>query len=441
MDIKENFFPNQSILLMPSKIMRQNYFQSQLLDEIKPQDLNVNVDKEKNKFLKGLEDILICCICYNYLENPVNDPVCPHYGCKKCLEQYFKVNKRNILPCPICRRIIRKKNLVKIPLFESLKEILKDAQNIQLSFENNVNIDDKCDSHPKNAVFDICLDCKIKMCPICIEERNKHMNHHLVNYERYIKLFYFFQENFLKIKETIVEEENNIKQLKKTNELLEKEKRGYLNFFNEISIRINQFYSENQKNISKTIAESMKMIARLRNFMTNLKTHVSSQFKESYNDLDNIQEIENEIKERISKINLKSNQDNFLNYGDAIDKDLYLFNKKFSFAANKKSLLDYKNLRYKINNYYSFGIDLSEDKKMITLYLDVENKINNKPNISSYKPKIEFKNKITYLEPEEIDQQLYSYEISIPIEEMFNQNEDNVYVNLDLLTLTLRDKE
>ena len=59
MDIKENFFPNQSILLMPSKIMRQNYFQSQLLDEIKPQDLNVNVDKEKNKFLKGLEDILI----------------------------------------------------------------------------------------------------------------------------------------------------------------------------------------------------------------------------------------------------------------------------------------------------------------------------------------------------------------------------------------------
>ena len=112
----------------------------------------------------------------------------------------------------------------------------------------------------------------------------------------------------------------------------------------------------------------MKMLARLRNFMINLETHVSSQFKESYNDLDNIQEIENGIKQRISKINLKSNKDKFLNYGDAIDKVLYLINHRFSLAANIKSLLDSRNLSYKINDYYLLGTDLSEDKKDYSIF-------------------------------------------------------------------------
>ena len=82
-------------------------------------------------------------------------------------------------------------------------------------------IDEKCEVHSQNSVFDICLDCKKKMCPICTEERKKHEIHHLVNYERYIKLFNFFNENFSNIKQTIEERENIIKELNKLNQLLE----------------------------------------------------------------------------------------------------------------------------------------------------------------------------------------------------------------------------
>ena len=287
MENGENFLPTQSILLMPEKDIRTNYFQSQILIDIKPQD--EKKDNEQDKLIKDLQDILICCICYNYLENPVNDPsCCVHYACKKCFDQYFKKQKTVYIPCPLCRKRIYKKNLVKIPLVESIKEILKDAKNSKLNYDFNEKLDEKCEVHTQNSVFDICLDCKKKMCPICTEERKKHETHHLVNYERYIKLFNFFNENFSNIKQTIEERENNIKELKRLNQLLEQQKKAYLNLFNEISIQINKLYLQNQENIQKNIASSMQTIAKLRNFMLNIKTHVSSQFKESYNDIENL---------------------------------------------------------------------------------------------------------------------------------------------------------
>ena len=43
------------------------------------------------------------------------------------------------------------------------------------------------------------------MCPICEEEKKKHENHQLVNYERYVKLFNFIQNNFKGIKQHIKE--------------------------------------------------------------------------------------------------------------------------------------------------------------------------------------------------------------------------------------------
>ena len=106
MENGENFLPTQSILLMPEKEIRTNYFQSQILIDIKPQDEKKHI--EQDKLIKDLEDILICCICYNYLENPVNDPsCCVHYECKKCFDQYFKKQKASLYSLPF----MQEKNL------------------------------------------------------------------------------------------------------------------------------------------------------------------------------------------------------------------------------------------------------------------------------------------------------------------------------------------
>ena len=39
-----------------------------------------------------------------------------------------------------------------------------------------------------------------------------------------------------------------------------------------------------------------QIIAKYRNFMSNIKSHISSQFKKSYDDIEDLEEIEEEIK-------------------------------------------------------------------------------------------------------------------------------------------------
>ena len=101
------------------------------------------------------------------LENPLNDPICPHYACKTCLDHYFASKGENIVPCPLCRRRIRKKNLVKVPLIEKVQNIIKaskDSYDIGFEIEN-------CDKHPNNKFFYICVDCSNEIgsskCYVC----------------------------------------------------------------------------------------------------------------------------------------------------------------------------------------------------------------------------------------------------------------------------------
>ena len=85
MEMENHYVPNDSTIFEPQKEIRKNFFGSPIFfNEIKPEIKEPK--KESNNLLKELEDILICCICYNYLYNPVNDPTyCPHYACKGCL--------------------------------------------------------------------------------------------------------------------------------------------------------------------------------------------------------------------------------------------------------------------------------------------------------------------------------------------------------------------
>ena len=165
------FIPSESKLILPYEEKRENDFDSKFLnDEILTK--NSKQDKDNNKLMKELEDILVCCICYNYLDNPVNDPsCCPHYACKNCLEKYFKQRKSNIIPCPLCRKYIKKQNLIKIPIIESIKEIIKEAENFKKSEEINLEIKEMCEEHPKNKVFSICLECKKKCAQFLMQKK------------------------------------------------------------------------------------------------------------------------------------------------------------------------------------------------------------------------------------------------------------------------------
>lgn len=444
--MEDNFLPSESTIFEPRKDIRKNYFQSEIFfDEIQPEKENKpNKEKDSNDLLKELEDILLCCICYNYLDNPVNDPsCCMHYACKSCLDQYFKQKRTLMVPCPLCRKYIKKKNLIRIPIFDSIKEILKEAKNSKNIIQEKGKIDENCKDHPKNVIFSICLDCKVKMCPVCKEEEKKHENHHVINYARYVELFNFFHENFQEIKSTISEKEHKIKEYNELLGKLEQQKNAYLNFLEDISHQIKKIYTDNQEKINKEIGKSMKTIAELRNFMLNVKSHVSSQFKASYNDLQNIDEIKSKIKERTDqlKTNLNEMKKNELNVSKNSIKNLNGIKKeKHLLSIEKKLLLESENIYTHLDKFknFAFGVEINKkDNKLVTMYLDIKKIINNIPNDSSYMAFIELNNKIIYLEPFEISKDLYSYEFNLPIDELFTEKEVKKDVNLTILSLNL----
>ena len=438
--------PSESILLLPDKRLRKNYFQSDVFKSFENKEINKNKEqKEQNdQLIKDLEDILLCCICLQYLDNPVNNPTCcSHYACKSCLDKYFQNKNSNIVPCPMCRRLIKKKNLIKVPIVESIKEILKDVKNSRMD-DNNLIIEEKCKAHPNNQIFYICLDCQTKMCPICNEEKKKHENHQLVNYERYVKLFNFIQTNFTGIKENIKERETIIKEYKELYILLEQQKNSYLECLSDISLKIQNIYKKNQEKINKMIGESMKTIAELRNFMLNIKYHISSQFKKYYDDIENLEEIKEEIKKRVDKKKLKE-----ININENIDiknKSLKQLNlilpKQFSIAFNQKDFLNFGHVRCFVdeNKNYEFGLELSEDKRLINIYLDIKRIIDGQSNDSSYVVFVEYglnKKKI-YLKSIELNKEYYSYENSLLIEELFDEKEKNVEIKLTFSYINIK---
>ena len=301
MEHNKNILSNQTKLLIKSKIPQKNYFQSEIIEkEIIP---NQNKLENENKLIHDLKDIFQCCICLGSLVNPVNDPICPHYACKKCLDEYFASKNSNKLPCPQCRKIIRKKNLVKVPIIEKIQEIIKETKD-SYDIEDDIEF---CDKHPNNKFFFICLDCKVKMCPICDKEKQKHEDkkHHIVNYERFLKLYNVFKNNFECIKQAITDKQNKIKKLKELISMFQQQKNSYLDLFNNISKQLEKTYKKNEEYINKKIFEYFQDIANLKNFMKNIKLNVSSQFNENYNEINNIEDIEKEIKKKNFKIKFK----------------------------------------------------------------------------------------------------------------------------------------
>lgn len=428
--------------LIPSNNNRPNYFESQIFyNEIDIQNFN---NEKTNKSVEQITNLLLCSICNHYLEDPMYDPsCCEHYACKKCLEKSFK--KKFIIKCPKCRRNIRKKDLKSVPGFESIKSIINDLRNSK--FDNYFeNAEEMCDAHPNNQIFCICLDCRKKMCPICNNDKEKHNGHHIVNYERYKKLFIFFQENFVDIKKIINQKNDIIKEYQELNILLDQQLNGYYSLFNDILNKIKTIYEQNMNKINNIISNSMKEVANLRNFMQNIKGDISSRFKDTYDDIENFDNIKQEIKQKIDSLNLKGiniNKNEVIEMKKKCNKKIIdLPKKEIMITLNKNILMNNLSLQANIDKdgNETFGAKISEDKKEILFFLDIKKVIKNELNEGAYISYIEYGNnkKIEYLEPHEINQDYYSFEKILPIEQIFNNNENKISIKMTINYLTIK---
>ena len=177
--------------------------------------------------------------------------------------------------------------------------------------------------------------------------------------------------------------------------------------------------------------------------MRNLKLDISIRFKNSYNDIEDIDELKKEIKEKVDKFEYKENNKNeILDFKNkCINNTFQLPKIQIKTTLNKKALLDNSHLNNKIDEQgnYSFGFELSDDKKSIKTYLDINKIINGQQNEKPYIPFIEYgkTQKLLYLEPIEIEENQISFENTLSLEAIFGDNENNVDIKLTVLYLNI----
>ena len=180
------------------------------------------------------------------------------------------------------------------------------------------------------------------MCQNCDKEKEKHesKNHHVTNYEKYLKLYHIFKNNFQGIKQIISSQEKNINEYKNLITFLEQQKTAYLNLFNSIHKQIKKVYTQNQESLNRIIAEIMHNIAKLKNFMINIKSYISKQFKEIYDEINNLDIIDKEIKKRIEQLNLEEfNKADIIEIKNKYFKTLNSNVKSQSFTLNKAEII------------------------------------------------------------------------------------------------------
>ena len=86
-----------------------------------------------NKLSQSVFDLVNCCICLNPAKDPLTCPKCNNFACKECLEKYFSnvIEKR----CPLCKQLIKLKELKENKVIKEIEEILKKERNNKNKFE------------------------------------------------------------------------------------------------------------------------------------------------------------------------------------------------------------------------------------------------------------------------------------------------------------------
>jgi hypothetical protein len=119
----------------------------------------------------------------------------------------------------------------------------------------------------------------------------------------------------------------------------------------DIASKIETYYQSNVEKINIIIGKNMETIAKYRSFMANIKSYISSNFKKPYDDIENINDIEKEIKNRIDKMGLKQiDKNEFETMKKNCFPDLVSTSpKKFQISFDKNNLLKISHVKSTID--------------------------------------------------------------------------------------------
>ena len=348
------------------------------------------IEEEKQKIEKEesitseIKDTVKCYICFDIITKPKMCPKCHRMACEKCLYNWFMVEHKKA--CGFCREKINFYEMIAVPFMSTVvdfveKVISEKDKDGEVSLVNH--FPDFCGNHPKEQIYYYCLDCKRGYCRTCFvffgEEKDKHINHNILQYEQYKSLnFSSLKFNEEKLNLCINKAKENIKRCLSYKDAYEFER-------NEV----NKLIASLKKEFNRQIDDNIR---KIEDQMNKLQSYV-----------DDYQKCKKEISNYYSKLsNIKKNNPyaSQKSAQELISKLVSITSKKLYSSKDIEKLGDLsKNVKFhtyqsKLGEFNHENMFLSKSLKMgdSPYELVIDNKQRNEVNINLCIPK----NKITF---------------------------------------------
>jgi len=352
-------------------------------NELKNRNINSIVkDIKEENIGNEISDTVRCHMCLQKMVHPKMCPKCHHISCEKCLYNWFLKDQNK--ECNYCKEPVNFYEFISVPFMDTIvdfvEKVIYDKKKYSASFQKNFdnelnniknedinltninynnNIKDFCDIHPTEPLYYYCIDCSKGYCKTCFvffgNEKDKHLNHKIIEYSEYIKL------NLPLLKEQEEKLDNNIKfvndiiaQCKSYKSLYEFQKNAINDYISYIQQKLNSEMDEYIKKIEDKILDlkqSIELYEKSKNEINDFYRKINKKNKTSLN-----------VQYYIDKIE-KNNKRNFMN-NEEISQLLNIpdnFNIKIYHTKNEViDSIKYLNKKIKLED----DIEIALDNKM-----------------------------------------------------------------------------
>ena len=365
--------------------------------ELKNRNVNSMVkDIKEENIGNEISDTVRCHMCFQKMVHPKMCPKCHHISCEKCLYNWFLKDQNK--ECNYCKEPVNFYEFISVPFMDTIVDFVekviydkkKYSASFQKNFDNNLNniksddinlininnintIKDFCEIHPTEPLHYYCIDCNKGYCKTCFvffgNEKDKHLNHKIIEYSEYIKLnLPLLKEQEEKIDNNIKFINDSISQCKSYKSLYEFQKNAINDYISYIQQKLNEEMDHYIKKIEDKILDlkqSIELYEKSKNEINDFYRKINKKNKTSLNVQFFIDKIEKNNRKHLMNdeiSDLLNIPDNFnikiyQSKNEDIDFEKYL-NKKIKLEDDIEIALDNK-----MKNSININVSFPKDKR------------------------------------------------------------------------------
>ena len=271
-----------------------------------------------NNINQNPNDLTKCYICLNQTVDPVICRFCGNMACEKCFYRWIETNSK----CAVCRKNIKKEDLISPPIIKNLNNYINKLEN-----ERSHDI---CKIHNEKILF-FCMKCLKKYCGKCLffgsEEAQKHQGHNIIDYLLFKNSKYNDIINKLETSKDIKE---NVEEIILKND----------NYKDEIKIiyEISKVaFKTFQKIIENKLQNKIDVISQYSGELKNSKEDLDKNYNDIIQNLNKLQKID----DKIENFDINKSKDELSNILDKI-KELPRMFREITYSDREELVVEGK---------------------------------------------------------------------------------------------------